>query len=135
MASIFTKIISGEIPSWKIAEDDSFYSFLDIRPVAWGHALVVPKQEIDYIFDLPDNLIAEMNVFAKKVAKVLKEEVPCLRIGVAVVGLEVPHAHMHLIPLQSIHDIDFTRPRPEFEKEKMEELAARLRAGYQASFG
>lgn len=126
MATIFSRIINGEIPCYKIAENDQFLSFLDIRPIAWGHALVIPKVEVDYYFDLDDDVLSAMNLFAKKVAAVLKEEVPCLKIGVAVVGLEVPHAHMHLVPLNVIGDLDFSKTRPEFNKEEMEELAARL---------
>ncbi len=126
MASIFTKIINGEIPCFKVAEDDKFLAFLDIRPVAFGHTLVIPKQEIDYYFDLDDDLLAAMNVFAKKVAHVLKAEVPCLRIGVMVAGLEVPHAHIHLIPMKAISDLSFSNPRPEISADDMKALAAKL---------
>ena len=109
MASIFTKIINGEIPSYKIAEDDNFIAFLDVFPIAKGHTLVVPKVEIDYIFDLDDETIAGMHVFAKKVAKALEKVVPCKRIGTMVAGLEVPHAHLHLIPMNNISDLSFER--------------------------
>lgn len=126
MASIFSKIIAGEIPSYKVAEDDKYYAFLDIRPVVYGHTLVIPKQEIDYYFDLEDNDLAGLNVFAKKVAKVLREEVPCKRIGVMVAGLEVPHAHVHLIPMNSISDLSFSNPRPTVSEEEMKELSERL---------
>ena len=126
MATIFSKIISGEIPCFKVAEDDRYLSFLDIRPVVFGHTLVIPKTEVDYIFDMEDADLAQMHVFAKRVARVLGEEVPCLRIGVMVAGLEVPHAHIHLIPINAIAELSFTNPRPEFPKEKMEELAGRL---------
>lgn len=126
MASIFTKIIQGEIPCFKVAENDQFLAFLDIRPVAFGHTLVIPKQEIDYYFDLDDDLLAAMNVFAKKVAHVLREEVPCLRIGVMVAGLEVPHAHVHLIPMKAISDLSFSNPRPEIPVDDMKALAAKL---------
>lgn len=126
MATIFSRIISGEIPCYKVAEDEQFLSFLDIHPIAWGHALVIPKVEVDYYFDLENDLLSAMNLFAKRVATVLKEEVPCVKIGVAVVGLEVPHAHMHLVPLNDVGDMDFSRPRPQFSKEEMEALAARL---------
>ena len=102
MASIFSKIISGEIPSYKIAENEKFFAFLDIMPLAIGHTLVVPKKEIDYIFDLPENLLAEMMLFSKSVAKKIEKSIECDRIGVSVIGLEVPHAHIHLIPINSI---------------------------------
>ena len=126
MASIFSKIISGEIPCYKVAEDDRCLSFLDIRPIVFGHTLVIPKMEVDYIFDMDDEYLTHMHVFAKRVAHVLREEVPCLRIGIMVAGLEVPHAHIHLVPMQSIGDLSFTNPRPEFPKEKMQELTERL---------
>jgi len=126
MPTIFSKIISGEIPCYKVAEDDRCLAFLDIRPVVFGHTLVIPKIEIDYIFDMDDEYLAHMHVFAKRVARVLGEEVKCLRIGVMVAGLEVPHAHIHLIPINAIADLSFTNSRPEFPKEKMQELAERL---------
>ncbi len=117
MASVFSKIVKGEIPSYKIAEDDKFYAFFDINPVAAGHTLVIPKREEDYIFDLTDEELAEMIVFAKKVAAAMKKAFPCRKIGVAVLGLEVPHAHIHLVPLQGEGDMDFKReklhPTPE----------------------
>lgn len=128
MASIFTKIIQGDIPCHKIAEDDRCLSFLDIRPVVFGHALVIPKQEVDYYFDLDDDLLSHLNIFAKRVAHVLEQEVPCQRIGVMIAGLEVPHAHIHLIPMQAISDLSFTAPRPVFSDEDLAALAARLRA-------
>jgi len=128
MPTIFSRIISGEIPCHKVAEDDRCLAFLDVRPVTFGHTLVIPKIAIDYIFDMDDNDLAHLHTFAKRVAKVLGEEVPCLRIGVMVAGLEVPHAHIHLIPMQSIGDLSFTNPRPEFPQEKMKELAERLYA-------
>jgi histidine triad (HIT) family protein len=128
MPSIFTRIINGEIPSYKIAEDENYFAFLDIFPVAKGHTLVVPKKEIDYIFDLDDKTLAGMAVFSKKVALAIGKAVPCLRVGVAVVGLEVPHAHIHLIPLHSVHDIDFSRPKLKLEKEEFERIAADIRA-------
>lgn len=126
MASIFTRIIRGEIPSYKIAEDDRFYAFLDINPVAIGHTLVIPKEEIDYIFDLPDDLLGDMMVFAKKVGLAIEKEVACERIGVTVVGLEVPHAHIHLIPINSIYDMEFSKPKIVLSKEEFEDLAARI---------
>lgn len=117
MASVFSKIVKGEIPSYKIAEDDKFYAFFDINPVAAGHTLVISKREEDYIFDLTDEELAEMMVFAKKVAAAMKKAFPCRKIGVAVLGLEVPHAHIHLVPLQGEGDMDFKReklhPTPE----------------------
>jgi len=109
MASIFSKIVAGEIPSYKIAETADFYAFLDIFPVAKGHTLVIPKKEVDYYFDLDDELIAGMNVFAKKIAVAIKKAVPCKRIGTTVIGLEVPHAHLHLIPINSIGDMNFAK--------------------------
>lgn len=118
MASIFTKIIRGEIPSYKVAESDKYYAFLDIAPLQKGHTLVVPKQEEDYIFDLSDEELAGMMVFAKKVAKALQKSVPCQRIGVAVLGLDVPHAHIHLVPLQQGNDLNFSNPKRNFQKKK-----------------
>ena len=128
MPTIFSRIVAGEIPSWRIAESDDYYAFLDINPIARGHTLVIPKREIDEFFDLPDDLIAGMMPFAKRVAAAIKAEVPCNRVGVAVVGLEVPHAHMHLIPIQGMHDIDFSRPKLELSSEEFEALAASIRA-------
>ena len=122
MASIFTKIINGEIPSYKIAEDDNFIAFLDVFPIAKGHTLVVPKVEIDYIFDLDDETIAGMHVFAKKVAKALEKVVPCKRIGTMVAGLEVPHAHLHLIPMNNISDLSFEHPKLKFTEEEFKAL-------------
>lgn len=128
--TIFSKIIAGEIPSYKIAEDDRFYAFLDINPVNWGHTLVVPKQETDYIFDLDDELLGEMMVFSKKVAAAIKKAIPCRKVGVAVLGLEVPHAHIHLIPLQNEGDMDFRHkvenPAPEKMKEICEAIASQF---------
>ena len=109
MASIFSKIVAGEIPSYKIAETEDFYAFLDIFPVAKGHTLVIPKKEVDYYFDLEDELMAGLNVFAKKIAIAIKKAIPCARIGTTVIGLEVPHAHLHLIPINSIGDINFAK--------------------------
>lgn len=128
MASIFTRIIRGEIPSYKIAEDDRFYAFLDINPVAIGHTLVIPKEEIDYIFDLPDDLLGDMMVFAKKVGLAIEKEVACERIGVTVVGLEVPHAHIHLIPINSIYDMEFSKPKMVLSEEEFKDLAQRISA-------
>jgi len=122
MASIFTKIINGEIPSYKIAEDENFYAFLDVFPIAKGHTLVVPKKEIDYIFDLDDETIGAMHVFAKKVALALEKAVSCKRIGTAVAGLEVPHAHVHLIPMNDIADLSFEKPKLKFTEEEFKEI-------------
>lgn len=111
MSSIFTKIINQEIPSFKIAENEKFYAFLDINPLAEGHTLVIPKLEVDYIFDIQDELLAEMMLFAKSVAKKVEKAIPCERIGVTVIGLEVPHAHIHLIPINSVEDMNFSKPK------------------------
>ena len=127
MASIFTRIINGEIPCYKIAEDDNYFAFLDIFPLAKGHVLVVPKTEVDYIFNLDDKVLAGLVVFAKKVALAIEKAVPCNRVGVAVVGLEVPHAHIHLIPLNHIEDINFSRPKLKVEKEELERIAEAIR--------
>ncbi len=127
MASIFTKIVRGEIPSYKIAEDEQFYAFLDIYPLAKGHTLVIPKKEVDYLFDLDDDFLAEMTVFSKKIAKAIEKVIPCARIGVAVLGLEVPHAHIHLIPINSEADISFSRPKLKLSEEEFQEIAAKIR--------
>ncbi|MBT33755.1 MAG: HIT family protein [Thalassobius sp.] len=128
MASIFTKIVNGEIPAHKIAETDKFLAFLDVFPLREGHTLVIPKQEIDYIFDLDDELLAELMVFSKKVAKAIKSAIPCKRIGTAIVGLEVPHAHQHLVPLDSIDDINFTRPKLKPTQEELKATAEKIRS-------
>jgi len=127
MASIFSKIINGEISSYKIAETDQFYAFLDVFPVAKGHTLVVPKKEIDYIFDLDDDLLAGLHVFAKKIAKAIEKAVPCKRIGTAVVGLEVPHAHLHLIPINNISDISFEHPKLKFSETEFKEILEKIK--------
>lgn len=127
MPSIFTKIINGEIPCYKITEDENYFAFLDISPLAKGHTLVVPKKEVDYIFDLDDTTLSGLMVFAKKVAHALDKAVPSSRVGVAVVGLEVPHAHVHLVPLHSVADIDFSRPKLKLEKAELEQIAANIR--------
>lgn len=126
MATIFSKIVNGEIPAWKIAEDESFFAFLDINPLAVGHTLVIPKKETDYIFDIDDQELADMMVFAKKVAKAIKKVVPCTKIGVTVIGLEVPHAHIHLIPINSIYDMDFSKPKLKPEKEDFAKLCMEI---------
>lgn len=128
--SIFSKIIAGEIPSYKCAENDRFYAFLDINPVQLGHTLVVPKHEQDYIFDLSDDDIAAMMVFAKRVAHAVKTAVPCRKVGVAVIGLEVQHAHIHLIPLTNEGDMDF-KNKKEFPADVMADTAARIRKAYE----
>lgn len=127
MASIFTRIIQGEIPCHKIAENEKFIAFLDITPVAKGHTLVVPKQEVDHFFDLENELLAEINLFAKEVAVKLQRTIPCRRIGVAIIGLEVPHAHVHLIPLNTMADINFSAERLKFTQEELAEIAAAVR--------
>ena len=128
MASIFSRIIAGEIPSYKIAEDEKCFAFLDINPIVFGHTLVIPKKEIDYYFDLDDEYLSDLNAFAKKVAHALKQEVECIRIGVMIAGLEVPHAHIHLVPIQSVGDLSFRNPRPSGSKEEMSDLAERVAA-------
>jgi len=125
--SIFTKIISGEIPAYKIAENDNFIAFLDISPLVKGHVLVVPKTEIDKIFDLPDNLLSEMLVFAKPIARAIERSFNCRRCGISVVGLEVPHAHMHLIPINSANDLNFTRSKLNPSKEELEMVQNKLK--------
>ena len=128
MASIFTRIINGEIPCYKIAEDDHFFAFLDINPLSKGHTLVVPKREEDYIFDLQDEELSSMMVFAKKVGKAIESVVPCARIGITVIGLEVPHAHVHLIPINGIGDMNFAKPKVEMSTEEFIELAQSISA-------
>ncbi len=127
MSGIFSKIAKGEIPSHKIAEDDNYYAFLDINPLAKGHTLVIPRKEINYIFDLEDDLLAGMHVFSKRVAKAIEKVVPCKRIGIAVLGLEVPHAHIHLIPINRIDDINFARPKLQLTNEEMADIAGKIR--------
>jgi len=128
MASLFTKIINGEIPCHKIAENDKFLGFLDVFPLVHGHVLVVPKKETDYIFDIDDSELAEMIVFSKKVAKALRQAVPCKRIGVSVIGLEVPHAHIHLVPMNTADDLNFTRPKLKPSQEELAKMAEKIRA-------
>lgn len=126
MASIFTRIVNGEIPCHKIAETEEYFAFLDIRPMAKGHTLVIPKKEVDYIFDLEDSQLTGLHLFAKKVAKALESVVPCKRIGIAVIGIEVPHVHIHLIPLNSLQDITFTKAPVEVSPAEMAEIAAEV---------
>ncbi len=128
MASIFTRIIQGEIPCHKIAENDKFLAFLDITPLREGHTLVVPKHEIDYIFDIDDETLGEMMIFAKKVAAMVRAAIPCKRIGVAVIGLEVPHAHIHLVPMNTSNDVNFIRPKMQFTQEELAATAAKITA-------
>lgn len=123
MSTIFTKIIKGEIPSYKVAEDEDFYAFLDINPMSKGHTLVVPKIEVDYIFDLPDDLLAKMTLFAKKVSQALSDTISCQRIGMMVIGLEVPHAHIHLIPIVSEMDMNLSNKRLKFTNEEMTKIS------------
>lgn len=127
MASIFSRIIQGEIPCHKVAENEKFIAFLDITPVAKGHTLVVPKEEVDHFFDLDDILLSEINLFAKEVAAKLQRTVPCRRIGVAIIGLEVPHAHVHLIPLNTMSDINFSAERLKMSHEELASLASEIR--------
>jgi len=128
MASIFTKIIRGEIPCYELARDEHFISFLDISPIQRGHALVVPLQEVDYIFDLPQAILTAMLPFAQRVANGIQAVVPCKRIGLAVVGIEVPHAHMHLVPLQEVGSLDFGLPRLKLSDQEYRDLATAIRA-------
>jgi len=126
MATIFSKIIAGEIPCYKVAEDNKFFAFLDINPLVKGHTLVVPKEEVDYIFDLSDEDLAAMHVFAKKVAHAIEKTFPCKKVGVAVVGLEVPHAHIHLIPIQKESDMLFSNPKLKFSDEEFKAIASSI---------
>ncbi len=128
--TIFSKIIAGEIPSYKCAESDKFYAFLDINPLAQGHTLVVPKHEVDYIFDISDNELAEMIVFAKHVALAIQSAFPCRKVGMAVLGLEVNHAHIHLIPLQSEGDMDFKKPKLKLSDDVMQDTANKILAAF-----
>ena len=126
--SIFTKIIKGEIPCHKIEENEHFIAFLDIMPLKKGHTLVVPKAQVDYIFDLEDQTLGDLMIFAKKVAKKIEAAIPCERIGVAVIGMEVPHAHVHLIPLEGISDIDFSQPKLNLSQQELKEVASQINA-------
>ena len=127
MASIFSKIIAGEIPCHRIAENDEFIAFLDINPLAEGHTLVIPKTEVDYFFDLDAGLLSRINLFARDVAQKIETAIPCKRVGVTVIGLEVPHAHMHLIPLQNVADINFERPKLTFTADELTATAERIK--------
>jgi histidine triad (HIT) family protein len=126
MPSIFSKIIAGEIPSYKVAENDACYAFLDINPLHEGHLLVVPKQEVDYLFDLPEALYHKLWAFARELSAALEKAIPCKRVGVAVIGLEVPHAHIHLVPINGVHDLDFSKPKHAFTEEEFRATAQKI---------
>ena len=128
MATIFTKIVEGNIPSYKIYENEKFYAFLDIKPMAKGHTLVIPKEEVDYLFDMDDIILSEMTVLSKKIAKAIAKAVPCSRVGVMVLGLEVPHAHIHLIPIQTEKDMNLSNKRIELSQEEFEKIACDIRS-------
>lgn len=130
MASIFTKIINGEIPSYKIAESDMYYAFLDINPLAEGHTLVIPKRETDYILDIEDVELGGLFTFAKKVGHAIESVIECKRIGITVIGLEVPHAHIHLIPINSLYDMDFKQPKLSFKPNEFQELAIKIQSAF-----
>lgn len=132
MPSIFSRIIAGEIPSHKIAEDEKYYAFLDIMPLAPGHVLVVPKKEVDYVFDLDDELLSGILPFAKRIAAAMESVIPCERIGISVIGLEVPHAHLHLIPLRTMDDINFSRPKLKMSNEELAQIAENIRKSLEA---
>ena len=130
MPTLFSRIVAGEIPAHKVAEDDRFLAFLDVSPLKEGHTLVIPKRETDYLFDLPDDELADLLIFAKRVAKAVRSAVECRRIGVAVIGLEVPHAHVHLIPMQTVADMNFANPKLSPSVDALAATAARIRAHY-----
>jgi histidine triad (HIT) family protein len=130
MASIFTKIINREIPAYIVAEDDNHIAFLDINPLVMGHSLVIPKQEVDYIYDLADDQLTKLHLFGKKVAKAIEATVDCNRVGIAVIGLEVPHAHIHLIPINSMDDMNFSRPKLSPSQDELSEMAAKIGSNY-----
>lgn len=134
MASIFTKIINDEIPCHKIAENDQFLAFLDVFPLVKGHVLVVPKREEDYIFDLTDDELAGLMLFAKSIAPAIKAAVPCKRLGISVIGLEVPHAHVHLLPMQTVNDTNFTQPKLKISNEELAEIAEKIRGFLNVNF-
>jgi histidine triad (HIT) family protein len=131
MASIFTKIVHDEIPSYKIAEDENYYAFLDIFPLAKGHTLVIPKNETDYLFDLDDKTLSGLTLFAKRVAKAIDKAIPCKRVGVVVLGLEVPHAHIHLIPLNSEADASFSKPKLKLSEDEFKDIAQKIKAVFE----
>jgi histidine triad (HIT) family protein len=128
MKSIFSKIVQGEIPAYKIAEDENFLAFLDINPLAKGHTLVIPKNETDYLFDIADDEYSGLWKFAKKMAHAIEKVIPCKRIGIAVLGLEVPHAHIHLVPINSIYDIDFSKPKLKYSSDEFNQIAEMIKA-------
>lgn len=130
MASIFTKIIERQIPAYIVAEDEKHIAFLDINPLAKGHTLVIPKQEVDYVYDLSDADLTALNLFAKKVAGAIKKSVNCIRIGIAVIGLEVPHTHIHLIPINTMDDMNFSRPKLSLPPQQMQEIADKIAANF-----
>ena len=130
MASIFTKIVKGDIPAHKVAEDENHLAFLDINPLTEGHSLVIPKKEVDYIFDLSDEEYLDLQAFAKKVASAIQQSTDCVRVGTAVIGLEVPHAHIHLIPINEMDDMNFSRPKLSFTNEELATTAARIKATF-----
>ena len=134
MASIFSKIVAGDIPCHRVAENASFLAFLDIMPLAPGHTLVIPKVEVDHIWDLEPALLGELHVFSQKVALAMEEVMPCRRVGQAVIGLEVPHAHVHLIPLNAVADINFERPKLQVTQEELADVAARIRGAFEARY-
>lgn len=126
MATIFSRIVAGEIPSYKVAEDENYYAFLDINPLAKGHTLVIPKKEVDYLFDLDDDTLAGLTIFAKKIAHKIKEQTGCVKVAMVVLGLEVPHAHIHLIPMNSEKDVDFSAEKLKLSPEEFTEIAAKI---------
>ena len=128
MSSIFSKIVTGDLPAFKVAEDESHLAFLDINPLAYGHVLVIPKKETDYIFDIISSEYVQLLIFAQQVAKAIDQLINCKRIGMAVIGLEVPHAHIHLVPLNNVSDINFDRPKLSFTNDEMQDMASRIRA-------
>ncbi len=128
MPSIFSKIVSGEIPCYKIAENDQFLAFLDVFPLVKGHVLVIPKREEDYIFDLSDEELSGLMLFAKSLAPAIQKAIPCKRLGISVIGLEVPHAHVHLLPMNSVHDTNFTQPKLKLEQSELTEIAERIKS-------
>ena len=130
MASIFTRIINGEIPSYTIAEDENCFAFLDINPLQKGHTLVIPKKEVDYLYDLDDELLSDLFVFSKKVARAIKKSFPCDRVGVTVIGLEVPHAHIHLIPINGLTDMEFSQPKLKLEAEEMHVICEKIKSNF-----
>ena len=127
MSTIFTKIVNGELPSYKVAENEKFLAFLDINPLARGHTLVIPKKEVDYIFDIEDELYKELFAFAKKVGRAIDKAIPCERVGITVIGLEIAHAHIHLIPINSIYDMDFKQPKLKLSEQEFEDISNKIR--------